>query len=155
MRVNLPSGAWAEFKDEVTYGARRQMRRLSHRFTANLHLADQATQAQSVSISAEDLVDTTELETYWPLVYLMTAWSFTNPLPTLEDLSPLDDIPLKDGETLLELAQEKYNDSFLDTSPKAEGDPNPFDSSNGSGGDSKESLLTTATPFQPSTTSTD
>lgn len=106
-RLSLPSGGWAEFKRVITYGARRELKRLGARIGATASIT-RGSQEATFAVAANELAEASLADEYYPLVYLLTAWSFDLPLPTMEDMSSLDAMTWDDGEFLVETAKKQF-----------------------------------------------
>lgn len=121
-RRPLPSGGWFTFRPTVSFGARRQLNELSMKMGARIRLSsDGKATPEAIELSEQALLGVMKGLRYFPVTYMLTAWSYDLPLPTMENLAPLDDVSIEDGEELLAQAEKAVN-GRVDFGPSADAD---------------------------------
>jgi hypothetical protein len=151
--ITLPSGATAQLKTRVTYGGKLALEKIGARIGVRASGVNrikgdgtapqpgrsngQAAAQVDLEFDPDTMAEMMIVQQHFPTVYMLAAWTCTDedgaplPLPTISDLSPLDELDPADGEALEAECDRRFNaKAGVDFSPTADPGETPFGSSN-------------------------
>ena len=171
--LTLPSGATATVRTDVDYGATMDLEEIGARLAAKLQIqqgpqrftlvngdgtapqpgsdpgglkAVPQSMDMAVNVDAESVVGQAVAQRYFALTYMLTGWSLPLPLPTLDNLTPLRQLSLRDGKWLTAECQRRFDEATtLDDGPNPDSE-SPGQSSSASAPTPEETTPEGASP---------